>query len=327
MLFAQAPGRFCDGEIDQFGWSITTPFKKVASAAKAVGKGTVSATKVVVKPVARVTATGVKTAAKGTTAVVKTAGKGVTTAGKGVATGGKFVAKGAVKGVKAVGSGVKYALSKTVLRPVISKLNTLKDRRAKKLAWDRRKSKTPTAAERNEARAWAKSYLKGQKPPFGYMLSQLAGPIDDEPLMGSFGEPVSAATVIASVPVLLSLLAIILQNVNKSGAAPINPATGQPMTPAEQAQAANETAAAAQAAAQLPGAEAAAGMIPPGAEMPGMEGDDIDSGDIDSGGGAMVPSGGGGMLPPGVQKSHILLFGGVAVGLVVLAMMLKKPAK
>ncbi len=317
MHFAQAPGELCDGEIDQFGFSITSPFKKVASVAKSTVKTVAKVPAVVVKPVA-------KGVAKGTTTVAKGAVKVGTVAGK---TYVKAYKATYVRAAKTVAKGVKTALSKTVLRPVISKLNTLKDRRAKKLAWDRRKSKTPTAAERNEARSWAKSYLKGQKPPFGFMLSQLAGPLDDEPLMGSFGEPVSAATVIASIPVLLSLLAIILQNVNKSGAAPINPATGQPMTPAEQAQAANESAAAAQAAAQLPGAEAAAGMIPPGAELPSMEGDDGMEGDVDSGGGAMVPSGGRGGLPAGVQKSHILLFGGVAVGLVVLAMLLKKPAK
>jgi hypothetical protein len=119
------------------GFSVTSPFKSIAHEAKRAGKGVAHvAKKAASSPIARL-------AAFPPLALVKY---------------------------------VEKPLGKLALRPVTHRIDTLKDRRAKKLAWDRRKSTVPTPQDRNDARSWAKGYLRGHKPPFGAMLSLLAGP-------------------------------------------------------------------------------------------------------------------------------------------------------
>lgn len=119
---------------------------------------------------------------------------------------------------------------KRALKPVTNRINTLKDRRAKKLAWDRRKSPTPTPAEHAESKSWAKNKLRGETPPFGLMLSLLAGPLivdESAPQMHQLGEP-ATASVLASIPALIALMNTILARNAKSGEAPASTGGGAP---------------------------------------------------------------------------------------------------
>jgi hypothetical protein len=192
------------------------------------GFNPLSSVKKAVKKTARVTGNVVKTSASATK-------KGVVTSARAVGTGAKATGHVVKKyGVKAavIAAFPAVVLTKAIAAPALRaattpirrKIDVLKDRRAKKIAWDKRKSKEPTQAERNEARAWAKNYLKHSKPPFGLMLSALAGSPssslgDSEPYVAVLGEPVSA-TIIASIPVLLALITAILNKASSSGEAP-----------------------------------------------------------------------------------------------------------
>jgi hypothetical protein len=199
---------------DGLGFSITSPFKAVAKAAtgtaKAVGKGTVAVGKGVEH--------GTAAAAKGTSQLVQKYGK----------TAATLAVLPVVTVNKAI---VAPVLKATVLRPVISRINTLKDRRAKKLAWDNRKSPTPTPQERSQASSWTKAHLRSQAPPLGLMMSVLAGP--PRMSMTGFGEP-TTATITAAVPALVALLNSILSHADHSGDAPAHAgASGaQPVDPA-----------------------------------------------------------------------------------------------
>jgi hypothetical protein len=120
-----------------------------------------------------------------------------------------------------------WAAEKAV-SPIRSKLRTLTDRRAAKLAFDRRRSKTPTAQEKNEAREWTKNRLRA-KGPHGRLVALLAGgpaTFMDAQLGDNLGvAPVVA--VAAAIPPIVALLNTMIQSFNKSGEAPANPA--QPM--------------------------------------------------------------------------------------------------
>jgi hypothetical protein len=159
----------------------------------------------------------------------------------GVKKGAKATGKVTVKTAKATAKGVQ-AVGALALKPLRSKINTLTTRRAKKLAWDRRKSKTPTAAERSEARAWTKRTLSA-KGPHGKLLALLAGasPGEAQDTLGAFGiapgplgvvEPATIALISASIPALTKLLQDIISAAAKSGAAPVDPATAPASAPA-----------------------------------------------------------------------------------------------
>lgn len=126
------------------------------------------------------------------------------------------------------------AVGALALKPLRSRINTLTTRRANKLAWDRRRSKTPTPGERAEARAWTKKTLTA-KGPHGRLLALLAGasPTEAHYTLGGFGitpgalgvEPATIALISASLPVLTKLLQSILTATAKSGEAPVSPET------------------------------------------------------------------------------------------------------
>lgn len=235
------------------GFSLN-PISAIKKGASAVGHGVVSAGKATVsagKAVGRGTKTAGKAVAHTTVSAGKAVGHGATVAGKAVAHNAGTVAKLAVLPVVTLNKYVLSPVLKVALSPVRSKINTLKDRRARKLAWDRRKSKTPNEAEKREAQSWAKSHMRGQTPPLGLMLSLLAGPpsmgalgdagdFDIELLgttqIGALGEP-ATATIAASVPALLALITAILSRTSKSGEAPIDPSAGAapeaPIAPGE----------------------------------------------------------------------------------------------
>jgi len=244
------------------GFSITSPFKSVAHAATAVGKGV---------------AHGTVAAAKGAGGLAQRYGK----------TAAELAVLPVVEVNKAI---VAPVLKATVLRPVISRINTLKDRRAKKLAWDNRKSTTPTPQERSQASSWTKSHLRSQAPPLGLMMSVLAGSAPQMGLRG-LGEP-TTATITAAVPALIALLNSILKKANSSGDAPEHVGGGS-----------GGTAAGGESGAPDSGSTASDGGTPGGGKH----------------GARSVSS-----LPLGLTKKQLTIGGAVLGGVVLLALLTRK---
>lgn len=257
----------------QLGFSITSPFKAVgrgvATAGKAVGHGAV----VGAKATGRATVVGAKTVGKGALAV------------------GKLALKPA------------EWLAHVAMTPVRNRVHTLRDRRANKIAWDKRKSRTPTPAERAEAASWTKSKLKSQGP-HGQVLALFAGPPirlrEPDEYNARMGEVVTAATVTAAVPVLLALMNSILGKTAQSGEAPERiGADGKPM----------------QAMPDKPGTV----DMTPVQEAAQSAAEDAAA---DAGGGA--GSGGAMIQLPGVgpvKRSYVLIGGAVLGGVLLLALL------
>jgi hypothetical protein len=157
-----------------------------------------------VKSIAKGVAKGATAVGKGTVAVAKTAGKGALKYGK-------FVFPVQYLTVWAASKAGQFAL-----RPVKAKVQSLSARRAQKLAQERRHPK-PTPADSAEAKNWTKAHLKSQGPQ-GYILAALAGaPVEVYPVAGSLGEPITAATIIAMIPVLLKLVSMATSKAGASG--------------------------------------------------------------------------------------------------------------
>lgn len=249
---------------------------------------------------------------------IKKVGGGIATGarkvGSGVATGARYTGRGIKTGVKYAGKGLEYTLLKPaewigskLTAPVRSRVATIRNRRAAKLAWDRRKSKTPNAAEQAEAKAWTKSHLAA-KGPHGKILSYFAG-APDYLLLGYFDNPndgdlgVAPAVVAAMIPVLVALATSLIQQFAKSGEAPVDPARGagpDPSIPPD---------AEAQAAAEAAAAQAAEGVQ-----------DAVEDAGVESGSGQMVRLPGGGK----VQRGNLLLFGGLGLAVVVAIVLMKR---
>jgi hypothetical protein len=184
------------GDLGELGWG----WKSITGAVKKVAKATVIApTKAAVKSTKWVTK---KTLVDPTKIVAKSAyraGAGTVTAGgkliKGDVTGaGKAFVKAGLEPVRGGAELTKHAAKSTyeaskyltnlALSPIRSRLTTLKNRRAEVLSWTKRGSKTPTTAEKAQARKDVKSMLSS-KGPHGKMLAWLAGgPV----LAGQLGE-------------------------------------------------------------------------------------------------------------------------------------------
>jgi hypothetical protein len=133
----------------------------------------------------------------------------------------KTIAKVALAPVAIPGAIVAKKAFQLLTRPLRKNINKLKHRRALKLAWDKRKSTTPTQPERQEAKTWAKSKLKS-KGPHGYLLSLLAGPPDAAMsqlgLSANFGATgAEEAAIAASIPILIKMLQELMQSLIKSG--------------------------------------------------------------------------------------------------------------
>jgi hypothetical protein len=198
----------------ELGWPSLNPFKAVKSVAKGVGKVGKAVGKGAVRYVA-------KPALKATLAPAVLV--------KDVATG-KNVLKSTGKFLKSTAAPVltpAAAIGNLALTPVRNKVRTMVNRRAAKLAFDRRRSKQPTAGETTEARGWAKAKLR-KSGPHGLILAALAGPPEmwsaHTVLTGPFGEPITTATVAASVPILLAVVNALIKKSAASGEAPADPA-------------------------------------------------------------------------------------------------------
>jgi hypothetical protein len=234
----------------ELGWGFKSLAKGIAKGATSVVKKTVVApTKLAVKSSTWVAK---KTFVEPTKIVAKSAGRMAT--GTAVATG-KFVrgdvtgaGKAFVKaGLEPVRGGAEltkqagktaYQASKAVtdlaLKPIRSRLGTLKDRRAKLLAWNKRRSRMPTTVEKAQARKDVKSML-ASKGPHGKMLSWLAGPTFAGEL-GVVGYDDAALAAIATA--LTASLVKIINDAAKSKFAPADAAkagTAAGLTTAAQA--------------------------------------------------------------------------------------------
>lgn len=217
------------------------------------------------------------------------------------------VGHGAAHAAEAVGHGIKTGLIKPfewvaskVTAPIRNRVHQLRDRRAKKLAWDARKSTTPTPAEQAQAKAWTKSHLKKQGP-HGEVLQLFAGP--SPMLLGNatLGDPVTLSIIAASVPIFMELMNKVLHKADASGEAPANPAAGGGGA----------------AAPGAPGGDAAAA------------GDDGSGGGADAAGdgsGGKHGKGGDGGGPKllGMPKKYVIIGGAVLGGVLVLSLLTSK---
>lgn len=215
----------------------------------------------------------------------------------------------------AVGHAVKTGIIKPfewvaskVTAPIRNRVHTLRNRRAAKLAWDSRKSKTPNAAEQSQAKAWTKSHLKHQGPQ-GYLLALFAG---SEAIAGygaglgysaQFGDPATISLIAASIPVFMALMNSVLKKADKSGEAPANPGA--------------DAAAIVSSGSASPPAGADAGGADVGADAGGADASAAD----DGGGGG---DGGAGAIAKkmGISKKQLMIGGGVIGGLLLLVLLM-----
>ncbi len=181
----------------------------------------------------------VRRVASGAVNVVKSAGSGAVSVAK--------TAGGAALKYNPLTLSYKASLwaAEKAVSPIRSRLNTITSRRAAKLAYTRRRSKTPTAAEHAEARNWTKAKLRA-KGPHGRLVALLAGPPDA--MDGALGDSLGVAPVIAvaaAIPPIVTLLNTLMKSFQQSGEAPANPAD-QPASPLQTAAAAVQAYQAAQ---------------------------------------------------------------------------------
>ena len=205
------------------------------------------------------------------------------------------------------------AVMKLAFRPITNRIHTLQNRRAGKIAFDKRKSTTPTPAEHAEAKTWTKNKLKSQGPQ-GKLLALFAGPPPAMPLWPTAGmlgqDPATVSIIAASIPVFKELMNKILGKAAASGEAPAKPGDA----PADSDPAAD--AAATQQAASGGGDAAAAGGD-------GSDGTDAGSGGDGTGKGKGKGDGAGALAKRlGVSKKQLMIGGAVVGGLVLLVLLM-----
>jgi hypothetical protein len=228
------------------------------------------------------------------------------------------IAHGAAVAGKAVGKAVltpaKWLGSK-LTAPIRSRVHKLRDRRAVKLSWDRRKSKQPNPAERAEAKSWAQNRLKASGP-HGHVLALFAGSSPDPMYLGSpvgLGfDPATASVIAASIPVLVAVLNAILSKSANNGEAPADPSVDAQA----EAQAAQEAQVAAQ---ENPGAVDMTAVQDAAADAAGEVAAQVEQN---------APAGAGMVRVPGirtpVKQSHLLIAGIAVAGVVLVSVLVKK---
>jgi hypothetical protein len=180
--------------------------KTLVEPAKIVGKSAVGVAK-------NTAAVGTNVAQGKFKAAAKSAGRVALAPGK--------LAYDTTKHAAKTGVAVSKAVTDIALAPLRGKLNTLKTRRAKKLAWDRRKSTAPTTAESAQARKDVKAMLSS-KGPHGKMMAWLAG---GPMFAGELGVVGYDDAAIAAIATALTATAVkIIQDAAKSKFAPADAA-------------------------------------------------------------------------------------------------------
>lgn len=216
-------------------------------------------------------------------------------------------AKGAAE---AVGHAIKTGIIKPfewvaskATAPIRNRVHQLRDRRARKLAWDNRKSTTPTPAENAQAKSWTKSHLK-QQGPHGEILQLFAG--SSPMLLGAatLGDPVTLSLIAASIPVFMALMNKVLHKADASGQAPADPTKGG-------------------AAASAPAAPGTVDLTPAQDAAAAAGGGGDGGGGADAGGGGGKHGGGGGKLL-GMPKKYVIIGGAVLGGVLVLSLLTGK---
>jgi hypothetical protein len=230
--------------------------------------------------------------------------------GRGIATGARAAGRGVKKGAKVVGkvayAPIKYGIIKPaewlgnkITAPVRNRVQKIVHRRAAKLAFDRRKSTTPTPAEVSEARNWTRSKLRHELP-HGPVLSVFADAAPAPWPLGDYELGVAPAVVAAAVPILVAFTQSLLSRFDKSGEAPANPQAD------------------AKADATAPDAP-----VPPGTVdlQPAQDAAQDVAETIDT---AVHP--GTVRLPGGmrVKKSHLMIGGAVLGGVILLSLLTRK---
>lgn len=243
-------------------------------------------------------------------------GHGVVAAGHGVTHAASAVGHGAVHAAEAVGHGIKVGIIKPfewlaskATAPIRNRVHTLRDRRAKKIAWDKRKSTTPTPSEQAEAKAWTKSHLKKQGPQ-GQLLQLFAG--TSPMLLGNatLGDPVTLSLIAASIPVFMALMNKVLHKADASGQAPADPTKG--------GGAAAPVAPVAPGTVDLTPVQDAAAAAAADASGGGGAGGDAGAG----GGEKRGHGGGGGAKVLGLPKKYVMIGGAVLGGVLVLSLLM-----
>jgi hypothetical protein len=153
--------------------------------------------------------------------------KAVRKVGSGIATGARAVGRGAKTVGKLAYKPIEFAVVKPtewlahkIMAPVRNRVQKIVHRRAAKIAYDNRKSTTPTPAEVSQARSWTRSKLRHELP-HGPALAVFAGP--DTVLLGDHELGVAPAIAAAAVPIFVALAQSLLSRFARSGEAPANP--------------------------------------------------------------------------------------------------------
>lgn len=211
-------------------------------------------------------------------------------------------------------------LADKATKPIRNRVQTIVNRRAAKIAMDKRHSTTPTPAEKAEAKAWTKHKLTYDGPggiptPHGKILALFAGSEYHVPTYTQMGQlGVAPAVIAAAVPVFVALANAMISKYAKSGEAPANPQADQYTSSTDPV--APGTVDLQPVQNMVDEATASANQDAGGSGMePGMPSDD-------GSGGSAVKRGGG--LPGGISKNHLLIGAAVIGGVVLIATLTKK---
>jgi hypothetical protein len=213
---------------DGLGWGWSSITSAVKKAVKAPVKATTWATKKTIIDPTKIVAKSAYRAGAGTVSATGKLVRGdVVGAGKGFVRAGVEPVRGGAQLVKH-GAKTAYEASKYVtnlaLWPVRSRLNILKDRRAKLISWEKRGSKMPSTVEKAQARKDVKSMLS-RKGAHGKMLAWLAGGDPNDNGLGDLGVVGYDDAALAAIATALTTSAIkILSDAAKSKFAPVDAA-------------------------------------------------------------------------------------------------------
>jgi hypothetical protein len=235
-------------------------------------------------------------------------GFSIRSVGRGIKSGVQATGHGIKKGAKVVGKAAYFPVEWTLIkptqwlahqaaRPIKGLVLRLEHRRAVKLAWDKRKSKTPNAQELAEAKSWTKHTLNHQLP-HGPILALFAG--SDAAMLGYYENVqlgIAPAVVAAAIPVFMAVMQNLLSRFSKSGEAPADPGADAQAAAADQGPPPGVTD-------LQPAQDAAADAVQNVADK--------------------VRGGGKSVKLPGVgrvKQSYLMIGGAVALGLVLVVML------
>jgi hypothetical protein len=139
--------------------------------------------------------------------------RGLRKAGKGLSKAGK--------GVRWVGKKIAYAAAAPV-RLMFKKFGM---RRARLLAWQRRQSSKPNAAEKKEAAAWTLAKIRAKRgigPVAAKILTATTSATLGGATLGMTGAEIAAVATAAA-----AAINHVMQSMNKAGLAPANPMSAE----------------------------------------------------------------------------------------------------